>query len=449
MNAFKAYDVRGVYNTDFTKEDVYKIGFFLPELLSSTKVVVGRDARASSSEIFAYLCQGIQDAGAEVYDLGLTTTPMVYWACCEYKFQAAVMITASHNPKEYNGLKISSANATPVGYENGLSTLEQWLQDKLIFPKSREERGQHIAFPKYEEYLQFQRQYVPLIKHLKIVMDSSNGMSGLFVRKLFGNTVDYIFEELDGDFSNHSPNPLEAEARWDLERKVIKQKADVGVIFDGDADRVMFVDEKGNFISPDILLGVIAHYYKPSICEPTLLLKDIRSSQSVDLYVKKMGYDVVMYKVGRANATIKLREINGLFGGELAGHYYFRDFNYSDSGLMACSIILSIFDQWVGEGKKISELIGNILQFANSGELNFKLDQKDLAMEAVKDFYLSQESPTGFYDFDGYRIEYPRWWFNIRKSNTEPYLRLIVEAQTQSLLQSKVREIQTIIESYT
>lgn len=445
MGAFKAYDIRGVYNRDFNKEDVYKIGYFLPELLDTRKILVGRDVRSSSPEIFAYLCKGAEDAGAEVYDLGICTTPMVYWATAQYGFKASVMITASHNPKEYNGLKISRENALPVGYDTGLGQLERWLKERVVLPK--ENKGKTIDFDKKADYIRFQKQWVsPDTDYLKIAVDCSNGMASIFIHELLGSKPTYIFDTLDGTFPNHEANPLEPENIKDICRVVTEVKADIGVIFDGDADRVMFVDEKARFISPDLMIAVLGNYFLKEKGLKGKVLQDIRTSKSVRTYVENLGSTMEMWRVGRAYAALKLREIDGIYGGELAGHYYFRDFNYSDSGLMACSLLLGIFAKFKREGVKVSEVIDSIATYANSGEVNFKLDNKQQAMEALREHFTQEEEPQAFYDFDGYRIEFKEWWFNVRPSNTEPYLRLIMEATSQKLLDEKLAVAKGIIE---
>ncbi|MEG1762943.1 MAG: phosphomannomutase/phosphoglucomutase [Bacteroidales bacterium] len=447
MGAFKAYDIRGIYPEDFTKEEVYKIGYFLPELLNTRKVLVGRDVRLSSPEIFAYLCEGITDAGADVYNLGLATTPMVYWVTAKFAFDASVMITASHNPKEYNGLKISRTHALPVGLDTGLGELQRWLTERRVHVFKK--KGNLIDFPQTEVYLAFQKKQLPEIANLNIAIDCSNGMAGLFVRDLLGYAPHYIFEDLDGTFPNHESNPLEAENIVDLQNLVRKVHADIGVIFDGDADRVMFTDENAKFISPDLMIALMAHHFLDADHQGATVLQDIRSSKAVTEYVESLGGKMKTWRVGRAYAAAKMREIDALYGGELAGHYYFKEFYYSDSGLMACSIILGIFSEFKKQGKKVSEVIAQIAKYANSGELNFRLTRKQEAMEAVKNFFLNEEKPSAFYDFDGYRMEYPHWWFNIRLSNTEPYLRLIVEANTPQLLEEKLEKIRTIIETYS
>lgn len=445
MGAFKAYDIRGVYNRDFNKEDVYKIGYFLPELLDTKKILVGRDVRESSPEIFAYFSKGVEDAGAEVYDLGICTTPMVYWATAQYGFKASVMITASHNPKEYNGLKISRENALPVGFDTGLGQLERWLKERVVLPK--ENKGKTIDFDKKADYIKFQKQWVSSdTDYLKIAVDCSNGMASIFVHELLGNKPAYIFDTLDGTFPNHEANPLEPENIRDICRLVTETKADIGVIFDGDADRVMFVDEKARFISPDLMIAVLGNYFLKEKGLKGKVLQDIRTSKSVRTYVENLGSTMEMWRVGRAYAALKLREIDGIYGGELAGHYYFRDFNYSDSGLMACSLLLGIFAKFKREGVKVSEVIDSIATYANSGEVNFKLDNKQQAMEALREHFTQEEEPQAFYDFDGYRIEFKEWWFNVRPSNTEPYLRLIMEATSQKLLDEKLAVAKGIIE---
>ncbi|MDP2422930.1 MAG: hypothetical protein Q8M23_01155 [Bacteroidales bacterium] len=207
MGAFKAYDIRGIYNKDFNKHDVYRIGFFLPQLLKSTKVLVGRDIRESSDEIFEALAHGITDAGADVYDLGLSTTPMVYWATANFGFDASVQITASHNPREYNGMKVSRTLAMPVGYDTGLGELEKLVRNTPVEPVIR--RGTIHPFPVHSDYVDFIRGFMSDFSKLKIAIDCSNGMAAMLVKEFFGNAPAYIYDEMDGTFPNHEPNPLE------------------------------------------------------------------------------------------------------------------------------------------------------------------------------------------------------------------------------------------------
>jgi len=317
MSAFHAYDIRGIYNSEFDKGDVYKIGNFLPELLGATKVLVGRDVRESSPEVFEYLCIGITDSGADVYNAGLTTTPMIYWATAKYDFGASVMITASHNSKEYNGMKFSRKDALPVGYDTGLKKIEEQINNNQPVILSQT-KGKVIDLDIKQDYLKFQCQYLTPIDDLKVTIDCSNGMAGLLIRDLLGDSPIYINEELDGTFPNHEPNPLVLKNVKQLQNSVIKEKCDLGIIFDGDADRVMFVDEKGEFISPDLMIALLGHYFLEEKGLTGKVLQDIRTSKSVSEYIKKFGSKVHTWKVGRAFAALKLREIDGIFGGELA-----------------------------------------------------------------------------------------------------------------------------------
>lgn len=446
MGAFKAYDIRGVYNRDFNKNDVYKIGFFIPELLNAGKVLIGRDVRESSPEIYEALCSGITDAGANVYDAGLSTTPMIYWGTAKFGFEASVMITASHNPKEYNGLKISRKDALPVGFDSGLNELEKWIHERDIVPAPQ--KGNVIDYNIKEQYLDFQRAYLVDLTGLNIAVDGSNGMAGLFIKELLGNKPHYIFLEPDGTFPNHEANPLEIENVHDLQKLVNETKSDIGVIFDGDADRVMFVDENSRFISPDLIIGLLAHYFLEEKKLKGNVLQDIRTSKAVGEYIENFGSTMHMWRVGRAYAALKLREIDGIFGGELAGHYYFRDFYYSDSGILACLLVLRIVDKFKKQGIKFSELIDKISSYANSGEINFKIEEKEKAMEALKGYFTHTEAPTAFYDFDGFRIEFKDWWFNVRPSNTEPYLRFLAEAKSRELLDEKIALARKIISAF-
>jgi len=445
MKAFKAYDIRGIYGKDFSARDVYKIGFFLPRLLNSKKVLVGRDARRSSPEIFETLTKGICDSGADVCDAGLATTPMIYWGTSSFDFDASVMITASHNPREYNGLKISRKKALPVGYDSGLKELEQLVMTKEAVPVQK--RGSVQPFPFREKYLNFLKPYCRDISNLKIGIDCSNGMAGLLIHEIFGSKPNYIYDQLDGNFPNHSPNPLDPKNIRDLQKLVTDSGRDIGVIFDGDADRVMFLDETGSFISPDLMIAVLANQFL--LEEKGKVLIDIRTSKSVEEYITGFGCKIEMWRVGRAYASLKLREIDGIYGGELAGHYYFRDFFYSDSGILASILILNIFSDFKRRGIKVSAVIDIIKAYANSGEINYRIEQKEEAMEQVREHFCRLEKPEKFYDFDGYRIEFKDWWFNIRPSNTEPYLRFIAEAKTKELLNNKIRELNSLLEQYT
>lgn len=446
MGAFHAYDIRGVWGKDWDLDIAYKVGYFIPQLLKADKVLVGRDCRVSSDEIHDAVLKGINDAGADVYDIGLSSTPMVYFGTANYGFDASVQITASHNPAEYNGMKVSTTDAQAVGFDAGLGQIKAWIDEGKPTPVA-EKRGKVYQKEIMADYLAFMRKFVKDYSTLTVAMDLSNGMANLFAKEIFGTGANfhYLFDTLDGRFPNHEPNPLIEKNCFPLEDKVREVGADAGVIYDGDADRVMFVDEKGTFISPDLMIALMGRYFVGERGLKGLVLQDIRSSKAVGEYLAPMGCEMRTWKVGRAFAAKKLREIDGVWGGELAGHYYFRDFFYSDSGLLASIILLNIVADLKKEGKKLSQAIAEIVRYQNSGEINYRVEDKKGAMDAVKEHFMAAEKATAFMDFDGYRVEFPDWWFNIRPSNTEPYLRFICEATSQKLLKEKIAEVDDIL----
>ena len=446
MGAFHAYDIRGIYNVDFDKETAYKVGYFLPGLLGAKEILVGRDCRTSSQEIHDYLLKGITDAGADVCDVGLSSTPMVYFGTANYGFKASVQITASHNPAEYNGMKVSRENALPVGLDTGLGQIKQWIEEGKPTPPAAV-KGKVREKDIHQDYIDFLMKYKGDYSNLKIAMDCSNGMSSLYVKDIYGSQPSYIFDTLDGRFPNHEPSPLIPKNVEPLKELVRKTGADVGVIYDGDADRVMFVDEKARFVAPDLVIALMAYYFCDERGEKApRVLQEIRSSKAVGEFLADYGAEMHTWRVGRAFAAPKLREIDGLWGGELAGHYYFKDFFYSDSGMLASIIVLRIVSALKKQGRTLSGEIDKLTRYRNSGEINFRVEDKKGAMDAVRDFFFAQARPDVFMDFDGYRAEYPDWWFNIRPSNTEPYLRFICEATTDEVLNEKIAQVQEIIE---
>ena len=443
MNAFKAYDIRGEWGTDLNADIAYRIGYFLPDILDTDTYLVGRDMRLSSDTFFDALTRGLTDRGRNVDDIGLATTPLVYWSTAKYGYGASIQITASHNPKNHNGLKISAANALPVGYDTGLNRLEALVEsDKPTTPCAT--KGTIRAKQVLPDYLAFQRQFVGELSNLNIAVDCSNGMASLLVHKLI-KEGHFINDTLDGNFPNHEPNPLEANAQEQIKALVLKEKCDVGVLFDGDADRVTFIDEKGRFISPDLIIAFLGDFFIGEQKQQGIVLQDIRSSRAIQEYLNRYQAKVETWRVGRAYAALKLRELDGCYGGELAGHYYFRDFYYSDSALLAASIVLRLLAERKAKGQTLSQIIDEISQYHNSGEINFKIERKKEAMDAVRDHFATLEKPERFLDFDGYRLDYPDWWFNIRPSNTEPYLRFLCEAKSEKKLKEIEETVRKIV----
>jgi phosphomannomutase len=445
MSVFKSYDIRGIYNEEWDEETAYRIGFFLPTLLETDDILVGRDARASSGEVFDALSRGITTAGCNVTDIGLCTTPSVYFATAHFGFGGSVMITASHNPPKYNGLKVSRAQAVPVGYDTGLDRLERMIEGKI------EPAGKPGTVRKLDirtEYLAHLARFGSGVRGIKAVVDCSDGMASVIihdvVRELDAELI-LMYDSPDGTFPHHPPNPLIEANLADLKKRTLEERADLGICFDGDADRVIFVDERGRFISPDLIIGVLGlHFFRQSgeDHKGEAVTYDVRSSRSVVELIEELGGRPEICKVGHSHAKRLLRETNGIFGGELAGHYYFRDNYFCDSGMISALLVLSVLSR---EGVPMSEIIERIKRYSFSGEMNFKTDAKDRIIEAIREEYAARPQ-AALTDIDGIRIDFPEWWFNLRKSNTEPYLRLVVEARTDSQLEERTGELVAAIE---
>ena len=479
MSFFKAYDMRGTFGVDFDLETVYKVGKALPGVIEQAnirlreelashrnigpsehpnkgmRILVGRDCRVTSTAVRDALVRGLTEAGAEVTDLGLCTTPMVYFFTAEDGFDGSVMITASHNPPFDNGLKVSMRGALPVGYANGLGEVEKAVAEEKgarretegVAERTRDEGRETGALSRYVAW-QRKQTSGPSLEGLRFAVDCSNGMASLLVHELFPNAV-VINDQLDGTFPSHSPNPLKAEAREQIAALVREKGLDCGVIFDGDADRCMFVDERGEFVQPDYLIPIVARATiglsqrhgdtegNDALCASVPLcfestpkvIHDVRTSRGAIEEIRRMGCGPVMVPVGHAFAKPRLRETGAVCGGELAGHYYFREFHCCDSGVLAALRILGEIVRAKADGKTFSEMMRPICGvYANSGELNFKVDDKDAAIARVLKVAADKlPKELSRSEMDGIRIEYEEGWINIRKSNTEPYLRLIVE----------------------
>ncbi len=442
---FKAYDIRGRFGRDFSSETFYTIGRLLPTIVPAHRVAVGRDARVSSPALCDALCRGLSHAGCSVDDLGLATTPMVYYAAGAQGYDLALQITASHNPPEYNGLKVSRKGGVPVGYDTGLRELESLMNHPLPPPVAAPPALNRREL--LETYLEFLSAWRPNLAGLRLAMDCSNGMAALVARRLFGDGIEYLYDQVDGTFPHHSPNPMEVESRRSLADSVTRHGLDVGVIFDGDADRVMFVDEHGEFVRPDLMIPIVAAPFLRAHPGATVLC-DIRTSRGVTEALLHAGARVEIWKVGHAFAKVRMRELDAVCGGELAGHYYFRDFFNCDSGELAAMIALDELAAARRSGRNFDSLLAPMLAVANSGELNYRVDRKQEAMDLVRDALVREAAPTTLLDFDGYRIEYPDWWVSIRASNTESYLRLILEADDPELLRRKRGEIEQRLQPF-
>lgn len=436
---FKAYDIRGIYPTEINEDIAHKIGIAISQFLGKGTVVVGRDMRTSSLSLFQHLSSGLNEGGLDIIDIGLVTTPMISFATAHYHYDGGMMITASHNSKEYNGLKICKRNAHPVSYETGIGEIEKKIQAPS---KStvRHKKGKIYTKDVFDDYVQHVLRFSKKVKKLKVVVDAGNGMGGVIAPKLFKflpcDMIPLYFE-LDGTFPHHDANPLEPENMQDLIKEVLKHKADLGVAFDGDADRVMFVDNEGQIVSADIATALIAKEFLKHHPGETIL-HDLRSSWIVKEEIEKLGGKAKMCRVGHAFIKQALREMNGIFAGELSGHYYFRDNFFADSAAIALVMMLNVISE---EDKPFAKIIAPLKRYHSTGELNSKVKDPDQLMNKIEKKY----AHGNVFHLDGLSVEFDDWWFNLRKSNTEPLLRLNVEAKTSELLKEKSKEILDII----
>ena len=442
MGFFKAYDMRGRYGVDFNEELVGKIGAALPKVVGGGRWLVGRDARTSSPAVRDALVGGLASSGAAVTDLGMCTTPMVYFFTAEDGFDGSVMVTASHNPAEDNGLKVSKKTALPVGFADGLDKVERMVAAGNSSPVG--EASAKLLPDALPRYIAWQRKAVDdaLLAGLKYAVDCSNGMASILARDLFpGATI--LNDTLDGAFPAHSPNPLKAEAREQIAAAVRSGGLDFGVIFDGDADRCMFVDERGEFVQPDYLIPIVARATaraaeaRGETGTGRKVIHDVRTSRGATEALKEDGFEPVMVPVGHAFAKPALRRCGALCGGELAGHYYFSEFFGCDSGVLAARRIIAEAARAKVRGMTFSQMMSPISnRYANSGELNFRVEDKDAAIaRALKVAGERLPAQAARTDMDGVRIDYAEGWFNIRKSNTEPYLRLVAECDSAARLE--------------
>ena len=455
MGFFKAYDMRGTFGVDFNLHTVFKVGKALPDVVGGKRWLVGRDVRTSSPDVHDALVAGLKKSGVSVADLGVCTTPMVYFFTAEDGYDGSVMITASHNPPSDNGLKVSKRTALPVGYADGLDKVEALVAasgDIYVSHANASDFGELTDPKALSRYLDWQRASTDDsgFRRLRYAVDCSNGMASILAHEMFPG-AEIINGTLDGSFPNHSPNPLKAEVRKQIAALVREKGLDFGIIFDGDADRCMFVDEKGEFVQPDYLVPVVA---KATIAEmgadageKPKVIHDVRTSRGAIEALREMGCEPVMVPVGHAFAKPMLRECGALCGGELAGHYYFSEFFGCDSGILAARRIVAEIVRAKAAGMTFGEMMAPISgRYANSGELNFRVEDKDAAIARVLDCAakaLPKELSRS--EMDGIRIEYAEGWINIRKSNTEPYLRLIAECDTRERLEAWVADLKSAI----
>lgn len=443
MGIFKAYDIRGVVPDELDTDLAYRIGRAVPEALSARTVFVSRDMRISGPEIAEALVKGMLDAGADVTNAGETSTPMNYFGIGKTGTDAGVMVTASHNPPEYNGFKVSRDEAKPVSYETGLDRIEE-LATGAQRPKA-EKRGSEKKVDIFPPYLEHLRRFTEGIeKGLRFVVDCGNGITGKFVRDIFGLfDADFsgLYLEPDGTFPNHEANPLKAKNLKDLQAKVKETGAQMGVAYDGDGDRIAFVDEKAEIIPSDVLGALMARYVLKENPGATIIY-DLRSSRIVKEEIEADGGRPLESRVGHSFIKARMREHNSPFAAELSGHYYFKDNYYTDCGDMALLLLLRILSK---EGKPLSELMAPLKRYVASGEINYEVEDKEGAQSALEGAF---KDAAEMHRLDGVTVRYDDWWFNVRPSNTEPLLRLNLEAVDEARVKKGVQRVEEILKGF-
>ena len=441
-SVFKAYDVRGVYPTELDEEGAYAVGRAYVEQFEPRRIAVGRDVRLSSPSIAAALIDGALDGGADVLDLGLVGTEMLYFAVGELELQGGICVTASHNPKQYTGMKIVRRGALPVGGESGLLD----VRDRALKPfGAASRRGEAQAKDIWPEFVEKVLSFVDVsaIEPLRVVIDAANGMAGAMLppvlERLPIDAVTCYFDP-DGTFPNHEPNPLLPENRAFIERKTVEEKADLGVAYDGDADRCFFVDDTGEFVPGDFVTALLAE----SILEKEgggKVIYDVRASRAVPEAIERAGGEPLMNRVGHAYIKHRMRKEDAVFGGEVSAHYYFRDFSQADSGVVPFLLLIELISK---RGKKLSQLLAPYRErFFLTGEINTPVADVPLKLQEIKERYADGRVTH----LDGISVDYDDWHFNVRPSNTEPLLRLNLEALSEELMEQKRDEVLDLIRS--
>jgi phosphomannomutase len=448
---FKAYDIRGVYAEDIDEDLAWKIGhaaaqFFRSQLSgyergqsSTNRVVVGHDMRPSSDSLVRALIAGITSSGAGCFDIGLVDTPMVYFAINHLQACGGIQVTASHNPIQYNGFKISAMRARPIGENTGLREIQRIVSTLRRMPESASV-ATATQVDLWEEYRGHVLKFLKTPRRLKVVVDASNGMGGKMVPGVFQNINAEIIPlnfEIGHGFS-HPPDPLIEANLADVRSAVRRHKADLGICLDGDADRCMFVDEQADIVRCDLMTALLCRHFLKDNPGSTIVY-DLRSSHIVPDTVRSAGGVPRRERVGHAFMKKALADSHGVFGGELSGHFYFRDNFNCDSGAIAFATALSVLSQ---QDQPLSALIEPLKCYSQSGEINFSVSDKAAKLKELQEKYANAKSIDRL---DGVTFEFEDWWVNVRPSNTEPLLRLNLEAKTAELMKQKVKELEAML----
>ena len=434
---FKAYDIRGTYPDQLDETTAFRVGYHFRDLLDEEDlalgpvVVVSRDMRSHSIPMSRALKNGLRARGVAVIDIGVADTPQNYFGIGFLGASGGIRVTASHNPAVYNGFKMSRRDAIPVSYETGIDRLEELVMTSNIAtdlgPQAGEE--ERSVFDEYTEHVL--AEVTVSEPRLKLAADAANGMATIYLPILEKLNVDLVplYFELDGTFPNHEANPLKHENLVDVERAVDENNCDLGVAFDGDADRAILIDEKGHFVSADKITGLLAPRFLKD--EPgAAIVYDLRSSWATKEAIEEAGGIPVRERVGHSFMKATMREHNSPFGGELAGHFYFRRNFTADSSIMT---LIETLNHIRETGQSLSALVVPLSRYSSTGEINFHVDDKDAMIR-----HLAEDFSEGEIDYvDGITVQFEDWWFNVRPSNTEPLLRLVLEARSQDLMNEK------------
>jgi phosphomannomutase len=438
---FKAYDVRGTYPDQIDAPMCRAIGAAFARFAvandGATRVVLARDMRPSGIELSAAFAEGVVSQGIDVVDVGLASTDLLYFAAGKLDAPGA-MFTASHNPAQYNGIKMCLSGAKPIGEESGLVDIRQAAAELLATPRVGVERGEITSQSLLDEFVEHLHSFVDLgaLRPLKVVADTANGMGGLVVPRAFADLpfgLEVMYPELDGTFPNHPADPIQPENQRDLIARVIETGADVGLAFDGDADRVFLVDEKGNGVSGSLTTALVA--MRVLAKEPgATIIHNLICSKVVPEIVREHGGTPMRTRVGHSFIKQVMAETGAAFGGEHSGHYYFRDNYRADSGLITALVVLEAIS---ASGKPLSELLAPLHRYAASGEINTRVDDVHAVIERVAAAYADVPQDR----LDGLSVDAGSWWFNLRPSNTEPLLRLNLEAADSDACAARVAEV--------
>jgi len=439
---FKAYDIRGTVPDQLTADIAYRIGNSLAGYLKPQAIAVGRDMRSSSDELFDGLASGILDRGVDVVDLGMISTDALYFAVGKFDYDGGVMITASHNPSNYNGFKVCRKNAEPLSGSEGLDIVAEDIANDRTEKSGG--RGTTIRKDIGKDFTEHVLNFIDtsVIKPFSLAIDAGNGMAGLTLPPVFEPlpcTITPLYYEPDGAFPNHPPNPIEKENLKDLQKVMAETGVDIGVAFDGDADRMFLLQKDGTPLGGDMVTALVADNILSRSPNETILYNLI-CSRAVPELISRRGGTPIRTRVGHAIIKPLMKKHNAVFGGEHSGHFYFRDNWFADSGLIALLVCLELLSK---ANRELGDILRDIDPYVRSGEINSRVSAMDEKINEVAAAF-----PDGDADrMDGLTVQYPDWWFNLRPSNTEPLLRLNVEAASRDLLDHKVKELLELIRS--